>query len=125
MAGQALLAPVLHPTRAVTVAFATEDGVHVDAELRTASRLDVYEITAAAARLLRSCSLLAQGRSGKARLEALAGVDLVFVRAIGPSGAARLAARGIRAATSHRRAPIEALVALLRGGADAWCGELR
>lgn len=97
------------------VAFATRDGERVDAELRSAPRLDVYEVTAAGARLERTCTLEDVRSGGGARIEALAGVELVYVSAIGPSAAARLASHGIRAATSLGGARIDALLAALRG----------
>jgi nitrogen fixation protein NifX len=92
------------------VAFATLDGLHVNSDLRGAPRLDLYEVTCQGARLQRVCELQSAGRGLGARLEAIAGAELVYVAAIGPSAAARLAAHGIGVATSPGGAPVDALL---------------
>jgi nitrogen fixation protein NifX len=98
----------------MNVAFATRDGVHVNEQLRRASRLAVYEVTAAGARLERTCHFASGAglRTGE-RIDAIAGSAIVYVSAIGPSAAARLAARGIRAATAPAGTPIAHLLGVL------------
>ncbi|HET9554807.1 MAG TPA: hypothetical protein VFP50_17720 [Anaeromyxobacteraceae bacterium] len=63
----------------------------MNSELRGAPRLDLYEVTCQGARLERSCDLQSAGHGLGARLGVLAGVERVYVAAIGPSAAARLA----------------------------------
>lgn len=96
------------------VAFATRDGEHVNSELRGAPRLDLYEVTCQGARLERSCDLQSAGHGLGARLGVLAGVERVYVAAIGPSAAARLAAHGVGVATSPGGERIDAILAGLR-----------
>jgi nitrogen fixation protein NifX len=94
------------------VAFATGDCEHVNEQLRGASHLVVYEVTAAGCRLDRTCAFASDARHGTdERIRAIAGSAIVYVSAIGPSGAARLAARGIRAATSPAGTRIRDLLA--------------
>jgi predicted Fe-Mo cluster-binding NifX family protein len=82
------------------IAFATSDSTFVDEQFRRASNLVVYEITGSGHRLDRICAF-PKDRSVKTqqRIEAILGVSVVYVSAIGPSSAARLAAHGIRPAT--------------------------
>lgn len=82
------------------VAFATRDGEHVNEQLRRAPRLVVYEVTAAGSRLDRTCDFASDALRTDERIRAIAGSAVVFVSAIGPSAAARLASRGIRPATA-------------------------
>lgn len=104
------------------VAFATSDRTHVDEQLRRATHLVVYEVTPAGAWLERTCAFESGGRQGTdERIRAIRGSAIVYVSAIGPSVAARLAARGIRAATAPAGTRIEDLLAALRrmlAGAD-------
>jgi predicted Fe-Mo cluster-binding NifX family protein len=93
------------------IAFATTDGVHVNAELRSAPRLDVYEVSSETVRLQRSTSLAELPNGISSRIRALAGVGIVYVSAVGPSTAARLAAHGVRVATSLTRSRIDEHVA--------------
>jgi nitrogen fixation protein NifX len=82
------------------IAFATSDCTIVDEQFRRASHLVVYEITAGGHRLDRICAF-PEDRSVKTqeRIDAIQGASVVYVSAIGPSSAARLAAHGIRPAT--------------------------
>lgn len=83
------------------IAFATTDGTRVDQQFRRAARLVVYEVGAGGARLDRSCDFPPdRGVKTEERIRAIAGASIVFVAAIGPSSAARLGMRGIRAATA-------------------------
>ncbi len=88
------------------VGFITRDDEHVQGQLRSAPRLLVYQVTAAGSRLERSCAFDPAADRSTHRLEALAGAALVYVAAIGPSMAARLAARGVQAATAREGTPI-------------------
>jgi nitrogen fixation protein NifX len=111
------------------VAFATRDCEHVDEQLRRASHLVVYEVTASSSWLDRECTFAADAPHGTdARIRAIAGSAVVYVSAIGPSAAARLASRGIRAATAPSGTRIHALLAELRRmltqqGASGTCTE--
>jgi nitrogen fixation protein NifX len=97
------------------VAFATRDGEHVNEQLRRAPQLMVFEVTAAGHRLERTCPFEPGGRYGTdERIRAIAGCSIVYVSAIGPSSAARLATRGIRAATAPEGTRIQELLAALR-----------
>lgn len=97
------------------VAFATRDGQHVTEQFRRAPRLVVYEVTAAGARLDRTVSFpTTAGARTDERIRAIAGATLVYVSAIGPSTAARLASSGIRAATAGATTRIHELLVALR-----------
>jgi nitrogen fixation protein NifX len=92
--------------RCMKIAFATRDLEHVDAHFGTAPYLVVYEVTARGWQRQRTLSfeLLDDARRGvdemAPRLAAILGAAVVYVAAIGPSHAARLAASGIRPATA-------------------------
>lgn len=97
------------------VAFATRDGEHVNEQLRRAPKLVVYEVSAAGWRLDRTFAFDPEGRHRTdERIHAIADSAVVYVSAIGPSAAARLAARGIRAATAPGGARIQDLLAELQ-----------
>jgi nitrogen fixation protein NifX len=70
----------------------------------------VYDVSAQGIRFERACSFEEVAARSEARIQALAGTAIVYVAAIGPSGAARLAARGIQAGTARRGTPIEDLL---------------
>ena len=99
------------------VAFATADREHVNEQFRRASQLVVYEATADGWRLDRTCAF-PPDRAIKTdeRMRAIAGASIVFVTAIGPSSAARLAQRGIRAATAPAGTRIDDLLLRLAPG---------
>lgn len=107
------------------VAFATRNGEHVDEQLRRAAHLVVYEVTAF--RQERTSVVAFDAEDGTdERISAIAGSAILFVSAIGPSAAARLASRGIRAATAPAGTRIRDLLlevrrmlASLQRGADA------
>lgn len=100
------------------IAFATSDCARVDEQFRRASHLAVYEITERGHRLHRIWAF-PQDRSVKTqqRIDAIRGVATVYVSAIGPSSAARLASHGIRPATLPPGTPIARILAAL--AADA------
>jgi nitrogen fixation protein NifX len=96
------------------IAFATSDCTVVDEQFRRASNLVVYEITPSGHHLDRICAF-PQDRSVKTqqRIDAIAGAAIVYVSAIGPSSAARLAAHGIRPATLPAGTSIARVLAAL------------
>jgi nitrogen fixation protein NifX len=100
---------------AMKVAFATRDREHVNEELRRAAQLLVYEVTAEGHRLEREWAFPAEaGHRSDDRIRAIAGSAIVYVSAVGPSVAARLASRGIRVATAPDGARISDLLAELQ-----------
>jgi nitrogen fixation protein NifX len=98
------------------IAFATSDCTRVDEQFRRASHLVVYEITGSGHRL-DGIRAFPQDRSVKtqARLDAIQGVSVVYVSAIGPSSAARLAAHGVRPAPVPAGTTIARVLAALDG----------
>jgi nitrogen fixation protein NifX len=95
------------------VAFATHDGEHVNAQLRRAGHLVVCEVTAF--RQDRTSVLAFDAEDGTdERIRGIAGAAIVYVTAIGPSAAARLASHGIRAATAPVGTRIQDLLSELR-----------
>lgn len=93
------------------IAFATRDGEHVGGQLRRAPRVAVYDVTAEGWQLARMCCFDPVAHRSHHRIQAIAGAAIVFVGAIGPSLAARLAAIGVRAATAREGTPIRELLA--------------
>jgi nitrogen fixation protein NifX len=79
----------------LTAAFATADGVHVDAHFGRCARFDIYDITADSM-VLREVRSVAnheapsQDDQVRTRLDALAGCALVCVASIGPGAAAQV-----------------------------------
>ncbi len=92
------------------VAFATIDGRHVHGELRRTPLLAVYAMGADGWQLERLSSFDRARARSQHRIQALEGVSIAYVAAMGPSTAARLSARGIRAATAPDGTPIEELL---------------
>jgi nitrogen fixation protein NifX len=95
------------------VAFATRDGAHVNEQLRRSPQLVVYDVTASRQERTSVFAFDAQDRTDE-RIRAIAGSAIVFVTAIGPSAAARLASHGIRAATAPAGTRILDLLSELR-----------
>jgi nitrogen fixation protein NifX len=111
------------------VAFATTDLVTVDAHFGTAPRFILCEVDGAGYGPLvevRFSPADEDGDHGKLgpRLGALEGCILLFAAAIGPSAAAQLASRGIRAAPASPGERIDQLlprlVRLLAGTPPPW-----
>jgi nitrogen fixation protein NifX len=79
----------------LTAAFATADGVHVDAHFGRCARFDIYDINAQGTQL-REIRTVATSEADnedyrlQARLDALAGCALVCVASIGPAAASRV-----------------------------------
>jgi nitrogen fixation protein NifX len=79
----------------LTAAFATADGIHVDAHFGRCPRFDIYDITAESVQLRETRSVVTGDTDNEdhrlqARLEALAGCALVSVASIGPAAAAQV-----------------------------------
>jgi nitrogen fixation protein NifX len=111
------------------VAFATTDLQTVDAHFGTSPRFLLCEVDAAGAALVtevRFSPADEDGDHGKLgpRLAALEGCTLLFAAAVGPSAAAQLASRGIRAAPARPGERIDdllpRLVRLLAGSPPPW-----
>lgn len=107
------------------IAFATKDGQHVEGELRRTPLVVVYEVTASGAALERASSFRGAAARSEDRIQALAGARIVYVGAMGPSTAARLAARGILPATAPDGTLIDDLLdAIARSMGEARGDEL-
>ena len=92
-------------------AFATSDGVHVNEQFRRASHLAVYRVSPSSFQLEEVHAFAEEdGLRSSERIRAIEGATIVFVAAMGPSSAARLAARGIHPATAPAGTPIEDLL---------------
>jgi nitrogen fixation protein NifX len=84
----------------LTAAFATVDGVHVDAHFGRCARFDIYDIAADGVELrelrpVASSESDSQDERFRARLDALAGCTLVCVASIGPGAAAQVVKAGV------------------------------
>jgi nitrogen fixation protein NifX len=103
------------------VAFATHDMVRVDAHFGWARTLAVYEITDTSADFVEVLAfegdLKEDGNEDKLgpKIDALAGVSILYVAAIGGSGAARVVASGIHPIKAQNEEAIADLVARLQG----------
>ncbi len=95
------------------IAFATTDGEHVQGELRRTPLVVVYDVGPSGIQLDRASAFREGAARSEDRIRALAGTGMVYVAAMGPSTAARLAARGIRPATAPEGTPIRDLLATL------------
>lgn len=111
------------------VAIATTDLVTVDAHFGTAPRFLLCEVSAAGpgpASEIRFGPADEDGDHGKLgpRLGVLEGCTLLFAAAVGPSAAAQLASRGVRAAAARPGERIDELLArlarLLAGAPPPW-----
>ena len=96
------------------VAFVTSDGEHVDGELRRAPSLALFDVTHASVAPAGTATFREAGQRSQDRVAALGDADLVYVSAIGPSMAARVAAVGVRVATTPPGTPIRTLLAALQ-----------
>jgi len=79
----------------LTAAFATADGIHVDAHFGRCARFDIYDIAAEGVQLRETRSIATDEADNedhrvRARLDALAGCALLCVASIGPAAAARV-----------------------------------
>ncbi|EGD60361.1 nitrogenase molybdenum-iron protein nifX [Novosphingobium nitrogenifigens DSM 19370] len=112
------------------VAFATQDLQRIDAHFGWARNLAIYDLTAEGWALDRvvefSGELNEDGNEDKLapKLEALAGVSILVVAAIGGSGAARVVAQNIHPMKVAEPEPIEAMLGrlqdVLKGTPPPW-----
>lgn len=120
------------------VAFATSDGLAVDAHFGSTPRLLLYEVDATGAREEACVELPAAEEDGdhgklEARVAAVTGCAILYAAAIGPTAAARLRALGVRAVAAPPGEPglpggpwpavpalLDRLVALLAGSPPPW-----
>lgn len=112
------------------VAFATQDLQRIDAHFGWARNLAIYDLTAQGWALDRvvefSGELNEDGNEDKLapKLEALAGVSILVVAAIGGSGAARVVAQNIHPMKVAEPEPIEGMLArlqeVLKGTPPPW-----
>lgn len=102
------------------VAFATQDLIRIDAHFGWARNLAIYDLTPEAWTLDRvvefSGELNEDGDEDKLapKLEALQGVSILVVAAIGGSGAARVVAQNIHPMKVAEPEPIEGMLGKLR-----------
>lgn len=113
----------------LTTAFATADGVHVDAHFGRCARFDVYDVTAESVRMREIRSVATDDADNEdhrlqARLDALAGCALVCVASIGPAAAARVVRARVHPLKSDPSTTIdsvlERLQTVLRGTPPPW-----
>lgn len=112
------------------VAFATQDLVRIDAHFGWARNLAIYDLTADGWSLDRvaefSGELNEDGNEDKLlpKLEALQGIAILVVAAIGGSGAARVVAQNIHPMKVPEPEPIEGMLAklqdVLKGTPPPW-----
>ena len=118
----------------LTAAFATADGVHVDAHFGRCARFDIYEITAEGVQL-RETRLIGTDEADnedhrvRARLEAVAGCALLCVASIGPAAAARVVnarVHPLKTAPSTTIASVlDRLQVVLQGTPPPWLRKLQ
>jgi nitrogen fixation protein NifX len=112
------------------VAFATEDGKHVDAHFGWAKQFAIYDVCAEDCRFVTnvefSGNLQEDGNEDKLgpKLEAIKDCAILYVAAIGGSGAARVVARNIHPVKVAETKPIEEILmqlqAVLAGNPPPW-----
>lgn len=103
----------------LTAAFATADGVHVDAHFGRCARFDIYDITADSVELrevrsVASSEVDSQDDRFRARLDALAGCVLVCVASIGPGAAAQVVKARIHPLKTAESTTISSVLARLQ-----------
>jgi nitrogen fixation protein NifX len=103
----------------LTAAFATADGVHVDAHFAWCRRFDIYDVTPEGVQL-REIRSVADGMDSeadrvRARLDALAGCALVCVAGIGPGAAARVVNARVHPLQTTQNTTIASVLDRLRG----------
>ena len=118
----------------LTAAFATADGVHVDAHFGRCARFDIYEITAEGVQLRETRSIGTDEADNedhrvRARLEAVAGCALLCVASIGPAAAARVVnarVHPLKTAPSTTIASVlDRLQVVLQGTPPPWLRQLQ
>ena len=102
------------------VAFATEDGRHVDAHFGWVRRIAVYEVTPDEFHFVRDCEfagdMKADGDEDRLgpKLEAIQDCAILYVAAIGGSGAARVVAKNIHPVKVAETQAIDDILSRLR-----------
>jgi len=118
----------------LTAAFATADGVHVDAHFGRCARFDIYDITAEGTQLRETRSIATDEADNedhrvRARLDALAGCALLCVASIGPAAAARVVnarVHPLKTAPSTTIASVlDRLQVVLQGTPPPWLRKLQ
>lgn len=118
----------------LTAAFATADGVHVDAHFGRCARFDIYDITAESVQLREIRSVATDEADNEdhrlqARLDALAGCALVSVASIGPTAAAKVVkarVHPLKSAPSTTIASVlDRLQVVLQGTPPPWLRKLQ
>jgi nitrogen fixation protein NifX len=118
----------------LTAAFATADGVHVDAHFGRCARFDIYDITAAGAQLRETRWLAAADDNDEDvrlqdRLDALTGCALVCVASIGPTAAARVVNSRVHplktTPTTTIASVLDRLQVVLQGTPPPWLRKLQ
>jgi nitrogen fixation protein NifX len=113
----------------LTAAFATADGVHVDAHFGRCARFDIYDIDAdsVALREVRSVASVEsdnQDERFRARLDALAGCTLVCVASIGAGAAAQVVKARIHPLKTAESTTIDSVLTrlqvVLQGSPPPW-----
>ncbi len=112
------------------IAFTTEDLVHVNAHFGWARKIAIYEVTAESSSLLKvvefAGDLKEDGNEDKLapKIEAIADSAMLYVSAIGGSGAARIVAAGIHPVKVLETEKIDDIIAKLqtvfRGTLPPW-----
>ena len=112
------------------IAFTTEDLVHVNAHFGWARKIAIYEVTAESASLLKlvefAGDLKEDGDEDKLapKIEAIADCAMLYVSAIGGSGAARVVAASIHPVRVAEMETIDEIIAKLqivfRGTPPPW-----
>jgi nitrogen fixation protein NifX len=118
----------------LTAAFATADGVHVDAHFGRCARFDIYDITAEGTQLRETRSIATDEAANedhrvRARLDAVAGCALLCVASIGPAAAARVVnarVHPLKTAPSTTIASVlDRLQVVLQGSPPPWLRKLQ
>jgi nitrogen fixation protein NifX len=118
----------------LTAAFATADGVHVDAHFGRCARFDIYDITDEGTQLRETRSIATDEADNedhrvRARLDALAGCALLCVASIGPAAAARVVnarVHPLKTAPSTTIASVlDRLQVVLQGTPPPWLRKLQ
>jgi len=118
----------------LTAAFATADGVHVDAHFGRCARFDIYDIAAEGVQLREIRSIATDEADNedhrvRARLDALAGCALLCVASIGPAAAARVVnarVHPLKTAPSTTIASVlDRLQVVLQGNPPPWLRKLQ
>jgi len=118
----------------LTAAFATADGVHVDAHFGRCARFDIYDITAEGTQLRETRSIATDEADNedhrvRARLDAVAGCALLCVASIGPAAAARVVnarVHPLKTAPSTTIASVlDRLQVVLQGNPPPWLRKLQ